>query len=130
MRPDDAAAQVRGVYIALAVGSICNVLDDELRAGAAEWIASCQTYEGGIGATPGEEAHGGYTFCGLAAMVLLDQVGEASRARCRAAARGARARAGHLPRARAEPGTHPSLSQAFSAPPHRHYHHQTSRLWL
>ena len=34
-------------------------------------MASCQTYEGGIGATPGEEAHGGYTFFGLAAMVLL-----------------------------------------------------------
>ena len=31
-------------------------------------------YEGGIGATPGEEAHGGYTFCGLAAMVLLGRV--------------------------------------------------------
>ena len=43
----------------------------ELSAGTAEWIARCQTYEGGIGATPGEEAHGGYTFCGLAAMVLL-----------------------------------------------------------
>ena len=31
-------------------------------------------FEGGIGATPGEEAHGGYTFCGLAAIVLLGRV--------------------------------------------------------
>jgi len=72
---DDGECDVRGVYTALAVASITNLLDDELRAGAAEWVASCQTFEGGIGATPGEEAHGGYTFCGLAALVLLGQVG-------------------------------------------------------
>lgn len=29
-----------------------------------------QTYEGGIGGEPGNEAHGGYTYCGLAAVVL------------------------------------------------------------
>ena len=67
----DGECDVRGAYTAVAVASLCNVLDDELRRGTAEWIARCQTYEGGIGATPGEEAHGGYTFCGLAAMVLL-----------------------------------------------------------
>jgi len=68
---DDGECDVRGAYTAVAVASLCNVLDDELRAGTAEWIEKCQTYEGGIGATPGEEAHGGYTFCGLATMVLL-----------------------------------------------------------
>ena len=42
----------------------------------------CRTAdEGGIGATPGEEAHGGYTFCGLAALVLL---GDTSRLRVHA----------------------------------------------
>ncbi len=30
-----------------------------------------QTYEGGLGGEPGNEAHGGYTFCGLAAMSLI-----------------------------------------------------------
>ena len=34
----------------------------------------CQSYEGGIGAQPGLEAHGGYTFCGLAALRLLGAV--------------------------------------------------------
>lgn len=29
-----------------------------------------QTYEGGLGGEPGTEAHGGYTFCGLAALHL------------------------------------------------------------
>ena len=32
-----------------------------------------QTYEGGLGGEPGNEAHGGYTFCGLAALVLINQ---------------------------------------------------------
>ena len=71
---EDGEADVRGSYTALAVASLCNLLTDELVAGAADFIAACQTYEGGIGATPGEEAHGGYTFCGLAAMVLLGEV--------------------------------------------------------
>ncbi|XP_013377345.1 PREDICTED: protein farnesyltransferase subunit beta isoform X2 [Chinchilla lanigera] len=33
--------------------------------------ARCQNWEGGIGGVPGMEAHGGYTFCGLAALVIL-----------------------------------------------------------
>lgn len=32
---------------------------------------SCQSYEGGIAGFPGTEAHGGYTFCGYAALVIL-----------------------------------------------------------
>lgn len=35
-----------------------------------------QTYEGGIAADPGLEAHGAYTFCGLACLCIL---GEASK---------------------------------------------------
>lgn len=35
-------------------------------------ISGCmQTYEGGIGGEPGNEAHGGYTYCGLAALMLV-----------------------------------------------------------
>ncbi|MBA0557438.1 hypothetical protein Golob_014507, partial [Gossypium lobatum] len=34
----------------------------------------CQTYEGGISGEPGSEAHGGYTFCGLATMILINEV--------------------------------------------------------
>lgn len=32
---------------------------------------SCQNWEGGLGGMPGLEAHGGYTFCGMAALVIL-----------------------------------------------------------
>ena len=36
-------------------------------------LCRCQTHEGGIGGYPGVEAHGGYTFCALAAMEILEQ---------------------------------------------------------
>ena len=35
------------------------------------FVISCQTYEGGFGGEPYAEAHGGYTFCGVAALTLL-----------------------------------------------------------
>lgn len=34
---------------------------------------SCQTYEGGFSGCPGMEAHGGYAFCGLASLLLLNK---------------------------------------------------------
>lgn len=33
-----------------------------------------QTYEGGLSGEPGNEAHGGYTFCGLGALFLLQRL--------------------------------------------------------
>ena len=36
-----------------------------------QYFFSCQTYEGGFAGFPGMEAHGGYTFCGIAALALL-----------------------------------------------------------
>ncbi|KAG0045421.1 hypothetical protein BGZ83_009385 [Gryganskiella cystojenkinii] len=62
---------VRGTYCALSAATITNILTPELTSGVAEFVARCQTYEGGIGGYPGVEAHGGYAFCGLAAMELL-----------------------------------------------------------
>uniref|UniRef100_UPI00358FF226 protein farnesyltransferase subunit beta-like isoform X8 n=1 Tax=Myxine glutinosa TaxID=7769 RepID=UPI00358FF226 len=57
----------------------CNVLPaSQLRAAIAQnrlhWDhlgRRCQNWEGGLDGVPGMEAHGGYTFCGLAAMILF-----------------------------------------------------------
>ncbi|KAG0279227.1 hypothetical protein BGZ95_001885 [Linnemannia exigua] len=62
---------VRGSYCAMSAATITNIVTKELTVNAAEFIARCQTYEGGIGGLPGVEAHAGYTFCGLAALELL-----------------------------------------------------------
>ncbi|CAI4224667.1 unnamed protein product [Auanema sp. JU1783] len=64
---------MRGAYCALSVAGILGILDPVLKEGAAEWIVCCQTYEGGFGGEPGVEAHGGYAFCAVAALVLLDK---------------------------------------------------------
>ncbi|CAN1322096.1 Protein farnesyltransferase subunit beta [Linum perenne] len=70
---DGGEIDARACYGAISVASILNILDDELIKGVGDYILSCQTYEGGIGGEPGSEAHGGYTFCGLAAMVIINQ---------------------------------------------------------
>ena len=37
------------------------------------YLISCQTYEGGFAAAPGNEAHGGFTWCSLAAIALIQK---------------------------------------------------------
>ncbi|KAJ7641342.1 terpenoid cyclases/protein prenyltransferase alpha-alpha toroid [Roridomyces roridus] len=83
---------VRGIYCLLVVATMLDIITPELVEGTAEFIASCQTYEGGFSSAsqpyyaPSNsdkptllgsprpalgEAHGGYTFCALASWVLL-----------------------------------------------------------
>ncbi|KAI0919633.1 hypothetical protein AcW1_003166 [Taiwanofungus camphoratus] len=85
---------VRGLYCLIAVATLLNIATPQLLAGMPEFIASCQTYEGGFGNASFPEwafqdngngvkfnpsalrpvlgeAHGGYTFCAIATWVLL-----------------------------------------------------------
>lgn len=78
---DGGEIDVRACYTAISVASILNILDAELVRGVGDYILSCQTYEGGIAGEPGSEAHGGYTFCGLAAMVLINELNRLDLAR-------------------------------------------------
>lgn len=64
-------SDTRAAYCVLNIASSLNILTEELIEGTAEFIGSCQTYEGGIGATPFDEAHGGYTYCAVAALMIL-----------------------------------------------------------
>jgi len=62
---------IRGVYCALSAARLTNTFSPELFRDTAQWVLKCQTYEGGFGGVPGMEAHGGYSFCGLAALMLM-----------------------------------------------------------
>lgn len=62
---------IRGAYCAATVARLTGIATAEMFDGTAEWIVRCQTYEGGFAGCPGMEAHGGYSFCGLAALVML-----------------------------------------------------------
>jgi protein farnesyltransferase subunit beta len=55
------------------IGKICNLerIEPQLYEKVDERIVGCQSYEGGFGAQPFNEAHGGYTYCGMAALKLL-----------------------------------------------------------
>ncbi|KAI5294095.1 CAAX farnesyltransferase (FTase) subunit beta [Ascosphaera acerosa] len=41
--------------------------------GLAEYISSCQTFEGGISGSPGVEAHAAYAFCALATLAIMGE---------------------------------------------------------
>ncbi|CAG8441404.1 1441_t:CDS:10 [Diversispora eburnea] len=62
---------VRGAYCCLSAAALTNLITPELTAGTSEWIKRSQNYDGGIGGEPGIESHGGYAFCGLAAMEIM-----------------------------------------------------------
>uniref|UniRef100_A0A669BZL8 Protein farnesyltransferase subunit beta n=1 Tax=Oreochromis niloticus TaxID=8128 RepID=A0A669BZL8_ORENI len=62
---------VRSAYCAASVASLTNILTPKLFENTTNWILSCQNWEGGLSGVPGLEAHGGYTFCGTAALVIL-----------------------------------------------------------
>lgn len=64
---------IRGAYCAVSVAKLTNTYTDTLFDKTAEWIVSCQTYEGGFAGCPGMEAHGGYSYCGIAALALLNR---------------------------------------------------------
>ncbi|MGH0120909.1 UNVERIFIED_CONTAM: hypothetical protein FKN15_038448 [Acipenser sinensis] len=64
---------VRSAYCAASVASLTNIITAPLFEGTPSWITRCQNWEGGLGGVPGLEAHGGYTFCGMAAMVILQK---------------------------------------------------------
>lgn len=77
---------VRGAYCAMVAISLLNLpLDlprnspawsregDTLLTGLPEWIARCQSFEGGIAERPDSEAHGGYAFCALASLCIMGE---------------------------------------------------------
>jgi len=76
----DGEIDVRASYCLLAPCYLLGLLNNEdqnnplLSTAISRYIASCQTFEGGFGAEPFNEAHGGYTFCSLAALRILDSV--------------------------------------------------------
>jgi protein farnesyltransferase subunit beta len=67
---DGGETDVRGCYTALAVAHLCGIDDSFLTDGVPGFVSRCQTHEGGIAGEQGAEAHGGYAFCGLAAVTL------------------------------------------------------------
>jgi len=71
MMHDEGETDMRGTYCAMAVASMLHIMTDELMDGVPAYVARCQTFEGGIAGESGLEAHGGYSYCGLAALCII-----------------------------------------------------------
>lgn len=69
-------SDLRATYCSLVVASTLDILDDDLTEGVVDLIKQCQTYEGGFGPEPFCEAHGGYSYCAIATLVLLNKLNE------------------------------------------------------
>ena len=63
---------LRACYIVIVISKILGILTPELIEGTVDYIANCQTYEGGLAGETFCEAHGGYSYCGYAALCALD----------------------------------------------------------
>ncbi|KZF19217.1 hypothetical protein L228DRAFT_271467 [Xylona heveae TC161] len=76
---------VRGAYCSMVIASLLNLPlelpstssakqndSDTLITGLREYLARCQTFEGGIADSPDNEAHGAFAFCALACLCLMD----------------------------------------------------------
>lgn len=84
---------VRGAYCAMVVISLLNLPSNlptpihtkdttlsNFQDGVEDYLAKCQTFEGGISGAPGTEAHGAYAFCALACLCLMN--GQQNMLRC------------------------------------------------
>jgi protein farnesyltransferase subunit beta len=70
---EDGEYDSRSTFTVICVARLLNILTEELVEGTAEYLLRCQTYEGGFGGEAGNEAHGGYNFCALASLLILQQ---------------------------------------------------------
>lgn len=67
----DGESDVRSTYCAISVAKLLDISDSQLMENVDVYIKRCQSFEGGIGGSPFNEAHGGYTYCGVAGAALL-----------------------------------------------------------
>lgn len=75
---------IRGAFCAMVIISLLNLPlelppesparikgDETFLTNLPEWVARCQTYEGGMSDSPGDEAHGAYAFCALGCLCIV-----------------------------------------------------------
>ncbi|TBT99986.1 protein prenyltransferase [Hamiltosporidium magnivora] len=70
-------SDVRGIYCSLAISRMLTDINTTgLFLKSKEFILECQSYEGGFGSIPGGEAHGGYTYCAVASLIMMNVLEE------------------------------------------------------
>jgi protein farnesyltransferase subunit beta len=72
----DGEVDVRATYTVVTCCKLLHLLTPTIQnQSVIDFVVSCQSqYEGGIGGEPYAEAHGGYTFCGVAALHVMNSL--------------------------------------------------------
>jgi geranylgeranyl transferase type-1 subunit beta len=65
---------MRFLYCACVISHLLNDWSAVDQDKAADFVQSCIGYDGGISLIPGQEGHGGSTFCGVAALTLMNRM--------------------------------------------------------
>ena len=82
-RPDDGSFQciavgsehdLRFLYCACCISHILQDWSGVDQNAAVAYIQSCRSYDGAVALLPGNEGHGGSTFCGMAALKLMGRL--------------------------------------------------------
>nr|XP_043632002.1 geranylgeranyl transferase type-1 subunit beta [Erigeron canadensis] len=66
-----AETDLRFVYCAAVISSLLDNWSGMDKEKAKKYILSCQSYDGGFGLIPGQESHGGATYCAVASLRLM-----------------------------------------------------------
>merc|ERR1711953_269883 len=67
----------RAAYCACSIAAMLKFdIKSELFNNTINYLVSCQNWDGGFGPNPGAESHGGYTFTSLAALTILNGLGD------------------------------------------------------
>lgn len=75
MMHEEGECDLRAIFIVTLITKTLNLPTDLLE-GVGETVLLSQSHEGGISNVIGGEAHGGFTFCGVAALALLGRLEE------------------------------------------------------
>ena len=71
---DGGEVDIRATYCVFSICKLVGIDTTSLKQNCASFVGACQGWDGGIGPYPGVESHGGYTFCGLAALMLMEEI--------------------------------------------------------
>lgn len=71
----DGEVDIRASYTILCCATLLGLASPALcQDSVVQYIQRCQTFEGGLGGEPWTEAHGGYAYCGVAALQILGKL--------------------------------------------------------
>lgn len=85
-RSSGSETDLRFLYCACAISCLLNDWSGVDKEKAIEYIRSCRSYDGAYGLIPGQEGHGGSTYCAVASLSLMgeldNELGQVSDSSC------------------------------------------------